>query len=743
MMRKIAWIKIVLLSVLLLPTAPVLAKAAIQPSVTTADTVAPGRTEKLFLNKDMPLQSNFTLTGQNPENKIEFTVRKDELVTQAALKLQFTPSPSLTPLLSQLKIYLNDELMGVISITAEQLGKYNQVSLPIDPRYINDFNRLKLQFIGHYQASCENPTNSTLWMDIGKSSVLDLSIQTLLLKNDLSHFPEPFVDPLDDGPLTLAVVFAGQPNLTQQRAAAILASWFGTKTQWRGQSFPVLFNQLPQRKAIVFATNKQQPDFLKNYHAVNAPTIEMIDHPNNPYIKLLLISGRDDEDLITAVKGIATGNLLFRGQSLTVDAVNTIAPRQPYDAPNWIQTDRPATFAELQQFTAQFQAAGFTPNPITLPFRLPPDLFLNDSQGITVILQYRYSLPPPSGSSRLNISLNNSFIRSYPLLATPAPERTGTTNKFTIPVLNMGSDNQMIFDFAYTNSMSSNTAEGHCNSLTLLDNHASIDGGSTIDFSNYYHYIAMPNLGAFVNSGFPFSRLADLSQTWVVLNKQPIAIEITSLLNTLGNIGAQTGYPALGVSLTDDWSTVKNKDTDILIIGTIPAELYDDSKMNLLLDKTQSWINKPFRQKELPDFPVQPDNAAVNSQAVVSSDGIMSAIIGVQSPFYPQRNIVALIADSPRGFALLNEALSNKNLLSTIAGTVTVIRESGLSNLQVGTVYYIGHLPWFVHIWHALQTHPINLAIAALLVAAFLTFIIWRGLTIISRRRLQRMDKQD
>ena len=68
--------------------------------------------------------------------------------------------------------------------------------------------------------------------------------------------------------------------------------------------------------------------------------------------------------MITAVKGIAQGNILFRGQNVTVDKVEQLAPRQPYDAPNWVRTDRPMTFAELQQYAEQLQTSGIEPGPI-------------------------------------------------------------------------------------------------------------------------------------------------------------------------------------------------------------------------------------------------------------------------------------------------------------------------------------------------------------------------------------------
>ncbi|WP_204303525.1 cellulose biosynthesis cyclic di-GMP-binding regulatory protein BcsB, partial [Stenotrophomonas maltophilia] len=68
---------------------------------------------------------------------------------------------------------------------------------------------------------------------------------------------------------------------------------------------------------------------------------------------------------------------------------------------------------------------------------------------------------------------------------------------------------------------------------------------------------------AFANAGFPFSRLADLSQTLVLVNQKPQPAQVSALLNALGVIGAQTGYPALAFTLSDDWSQAKDRDDDI------------------------------------------------------------------------------------------------------------------------------------------------------------------------------------
>lgn len=477
---------------------------------------APSREVKLTFAQIAPPPGSMALRGVNPNGGIEFGMRSDEVASKAVLNLEYTPSPSLLPVQSQLKVYLNDELMGVLPVTKEQLGKKTLAQVPINPLFITDFNRVRLEFVGHYRDVCENPASSTLWLDIGRNSALDLTYNMLAVNNDLSHFPVPFFDPRDNRPVTLPIVFADMPDLAQQQAASIVASWFGSRAGWRGQRFPVLYNHLPDRNAIVFATNDRRPDFLRDHPAVNAPVIEMMSHPDNPYVKLLVVFGRDDKDLLQAAKGIAQGNILFRGSSVVVNDVKPLLARKPYDAPNWVRTDRPVTFGELKTYEEQLQSSGLEPAPINVSLNLPPDLYLLRSNGIDMDLNYRYTSPPTKDSSRLDISLNNQFLQAFSLNSTQETNRLllrlpvlqglldGKTD-VSIPALKLGAMNQLRFDFRYMNPMPGGSVD-NCITFQPVPNHVVIGDDSTIDFSKYYHFIAMPDLRAFANAGFPFSR---------------------------------------------------------------------------------------------------------------------------------------------------------------------------------------------------------------------------------------------
>lgn len=735
--------------------APSVQEDAAEPVTAAATPVvvedAPSRNVKLSFAQIAPPPGSMVLRGANPNGGIEFGMRSDEVVSKALLNLTYTPSPSLLPVTSQLKVYLNDELMGVLPVTKEQLGQKVTTQIAIDPLYITDFNRVRLEFIGHYRDVCENPANSTVWLDVGRGSSLDLTYQSLKVRNDLSHFPVPFYDARDNRALNLPMVFAGSPDLQQQQAAAIVASWFGSKAGWRGQTFPVMYNTLPDRNAIVFATNDHRPDFLRDHPAVKAPTIEMIDHPNNPYMKLLVVFGRDDKDLLKAAQGIAAGNILFRGNSVTVNEVKPLLARVPYDAPNWVRTDRPVTFGELKTYEQQLQSTGMEPASINLSLNLPPDLYLLRSTGIDMDLKYRYTMPAVKDSSRMDISLNNQFLQSFSLNSTQdinklmmrLPVLQGLLdgkNDVSIPALRLGAMNQLRFDFQYANPMPGGNIDS-CVTFQPVQNHVVLGDDSTIDFSHYYHFLPMPDLRTFANAGFPFTRMADLSDTVIVMPKKPSEEQLSTLLNTVAVIGGQTGLAGTSMTIINDGSQIKDKDADLLLIGSIPPSLKDDKKVDLLVDATQSWVKTPIRHNDLPSIYLDADDRSASVQTEISSSGPMAAIVGFESPYYKQRSVVALLADSDKGYDLLNDALNDSGKRAAMFGSVSVIRESGVNSLRVGDVYYVGHLPWFERIWFALSNHPVLLAIFAAISIVLLAWVMWRLLRIISRRRLDPEDE--
>ncbi|MEA0983859.1 cellulose biosynthesis cyclic di-GMP-binding regulatory protein BcsB, partial [Salmonella enterica] len=124
----------------------------------------------------------------------------------------------------------------------------------------------------------------------------------------------------------------------------------------------------------------------------------------------------------------------------------------------------------------------------------------------------------------------------------------------------------------------------------------------------------------------------------------------------------------------------------------------------------QSWVKAPSRASALPSImPGEADRAA-DAQSSVTASGPMAAVGGFQSPFNDQRSVIALLADSPRGYQRLNDAVNDSGKRAAMFGSVAVIRESGVHSLRVGEIYYVGHLPWFERRWYALANPTVLLA---------------------------------
>jgi len=708
---------------------------------------------------DLGHAADLMLLGIRNSGLIDFSVRRDRLTTEAVLNLEYTPSPSLLASLSHLRVYLNDRLMGVLPVVQDQPGQPLRQTLNLDPRLVTDFNRLRLEFVGHYTDLCENPANSALWLNVSRSSGLRLREQALRVHNDLARFPAPFFDALDNTRLDLSMVFAAAPTLGERQAAAILASYFGSLSGWRGARFPVLFDRLPSASrnqppplSVVFATNDRRPSFLadpERFPAVSGPQIELIEHPDDPYGTLLLVRGRDAADLQRAVTALALGGPLLRGTQVAVGELPPLAPRKPYDAPNWIATDRPVRFAELQQYERQLEVSGLQPEPIALSIGLPPDLFAWRSQGIPLRANFRYNAPGDNRDSRLNVHLNNQFVASFPLvardrqdaakvlhLALQGNEAGGIQEQFMVPAFRVGGRNRLSFDFNFATTLAS-AQRDRCQTVLPVKTYGVIDEDSSIDLSGTRHYMAMPNLFAFARSGFPFSRMADLSETLVLVPSATSEERLSTLLEVFGELGAQIGYPAFGVRLVDDWQAASNVDADLLIVGQWPQALRDTKALSLHLGAPHDrlLVGRPAPAVRSATLPV----VEVPAQARLEVDATapIAALVGMQSPLYPQRSIVALLASSEEDYALLRQTLADSGKREAMEGSVALIRSSGVASQFVGEPYYVGNLPWWVRLWFHLSGHPLLMVSLAVLSVVLSAFLVWRLLRIVGQRRLR------
>ncbi|WP_168191739.1 cellulose biosynthesis cyclic di-GMP-binding regulatory protein BcsB [Chromobacterium phragmitis] len=713
---------------------------------------APLISERVLSFKQMGASGALRMRGGNGVAAISFGSRADELITSLTLKLRYIYSPAMLTDLSHVQVMVNDQVVTVLPFVKGQGGKMQETSLTLDPQLLTSFNQIQFRLIGHYTLRCEDEAHSSIWAEVSNASEVRMTVQALPVADDLTYFPEPFFDSRDYSPLRLPMVFAGRPSLGALRAAGELASWLGALSGWRGARFPaVLDGMLPPQHAVVFAANGQRPAFLASLPPVREPMIAIMSHPERPERKLLVLLGRDDKDLLQAVRALVLGQAGMTGDLVRVGQVKLVAPRRPYDAPNWVSSDRPTRLGSLAARKEDLQVSGLQLAPVRVAFRVPGDLFTWGSRGIPLNLKFRYTGPQSNNGSRLNIGVNDFFVQSLNLNASgiggvqtslrlPVLENGLLTNvdQILLPPFRVSSRNELEFHFNFAYEKQGECANGVVDSFR-----GEIDPDSTIDFSQYPHYAQMPNLALFASSGYPFTRLADLAETAVVLPRQPQKSDIDAFLAVMGRMGASTGFPALRYRLVSEDNLDSVRDADLLVVGDsrelallktwrahLPTRLDGDKRQVADGDTVAPEDAVTFQSLGVASHPA-------NGEADFSARGKVGALMGLESPLSPGRSVVIVTASESAAMNGMAAALIDDAKLAQISGSVALLRGDAIDSELLGPVYHVGSLPLWDWIWLFLSGHPLLLAALAAVSVLIMAFVILRIFRILAARRLR------
>ena len=624
-----------------------------------------------------------------------------------------------------------------------------EVAIP--PRMVTEFNRIDLELIGHYTLDCEDPVHSSLWANVSNQSTLDITVAPLELANELALLPGPLFDRRDTRQLRLPFVFPQAPASGTLEAAGVVSSWFGSLAGYRGARFPVVLGALPASgAAVVFLVGDARLGGVP-LPALAGPTLSVVAHPQDPRSKLLLVMGRDLAEVKVAAAALSVGTSALSGPTATIGEWKQLQPRKPYDAPYWLRSDRPVRFGELAE-QRLLNVSGYSPDLIRINLRMPPDLFAWREKGVPVDLRYRYSPRPTADKSTLNVNVNQQFLRSIALRAAThdAPNRLeelvpallpdGTAparEQFRLPLFMLPAQTQLQFHYYYDH-----VKQGQCKDVILDNVRGAIEADSTIDISGFSHFLAMPDLAAFGNSGFPFTRLADLSETAVVLPDAPGAAELSAYLDLMGILGSATGYPATGVTVAGAAQVDGLSNKDLLVISSgadqpllrrweaaIPSSVGSGARrfqVSDLSSRILDWWDPHHRDE------------AVSSRAELryASDSTQAVVSGFESPLAKGRSVVLVSADRPEGLADVVGALLDADLVKQVQGSAAVVRGKQVSSLVAEHSYHVGRLNPVTYVQWFLSRHPLVLVAAGVFSALLLAVVMYLSLRARARQRL-------
>jgi len=747
-----------------------------------------GITKRTYTLEALGAEKDIRIRGVDGRRKINFSVRNDEVLRHAELNLKYSYSPGLLDKISQINVILNGYTVASYAV-GKKFPQRGTLKVALNPYMISEYNTLTFQLIGHYTITeCEYPNHTTLWAVVSKLSTLTLETQKVIFKPGLEHLPAPFFDRHDNNPLILPMVFAGDVSFQSVKAAGIVASWFGRYADYRGAKFPTFFSKLPKHgNAVVFIAGKGN---LKSIGGadIQGSTIAVRSNPNDPFGHLLLIEGRNDAELLKAATALVLGKVTLSGQSSRILDFETAPQREPYDAPAWLPSDRKVSFGELAR-TDNLEVRGGNPDTIRVRFHYPPDLFAWRDTGADVMLKYRYSAPLDVGKARLDINFNEHFVKSLALQKASVDKSASdwwenvsegwlgaedySDKKIKLPSAWFGFYNTMQFQYYLENGV------GKCEEDPRRYFRGSISPDSTIDISKIPHYKKMPNIGLFSKLGYPFTRMADLSETAVIFSDRISKDSIDAFLRLMGMMGASTGYPAVRVAVDNGSDVGKYADRDILFIGSLDSsnlfKYLGDSmplKMtdgHLALNNT-SMVN--LSDKLFLNHKVE-DDVKKGGRVLAESAGSIGLITSFESPWQSGRTVVVVassgdervssVADSIVGDANLDAVNADTAFLSYAHQKVVSVHDADgkniinqspyVKNVVVREVrpqislyhfsdsYYVGHLPFFKWLFWWFSSSSWALFLVVLVAVILAAVVIYTLMRVMEKRRLSKTKK--
>ena len=691
---------------------------------------------------DLGFPDGLRLRGGDAEGGVFVPVPDNLMVTSAEMILHVDQG-ELEPG-ARLIVEVNGEPVHSLELTKDD-KRAHDYRFAIKPAFMVSENHINFRLRASADNRCPNPLDRRIWARVTATSQIRISTRRLPFAADLSRLPAPLLDTGSAAPAVIHLVLPEKPGPSKVQAAAELASWFGVRGGYRDIRFQVSRGQLPTTDAVVLASNGDVISGLP-LGPVNSPTLAMVDNPLNPLSKLLVIQASTPKGLVKAVHYLAHAKKRPNGDRVV--AVNVATPsRQPYDAPKWVKTGQSLRFDQLTS-PDRLRVTGLYPPLITINFRMDPDLFLWPGGTVPLHLRYRF----PQGSwldeerSHLDVMLNGHYLKSLPvnhreifsrLWGALGGDRRQEYAVIRIPPELLYGSNRLTLYFNLHYRL-----EGECNPVLPSQVVSQVYPDSTLDLSRTRHLAALPDLSLFASAGFPFSVMADLSGTTLLIPQAPDDDTLAALLGLVADIGADTGYAAGRMRVA---------------MGL--EELHGSSDRNLL---AVAPLNTPLVKELLADGPLRVDDGQlrvpeagfgqlmrnlayghwwldqVQADRALTSRNQVSALIATPSPLNSKRQMVLMTATSASLLPALTAHLGKDQVRAGIGGDLSLIEADRALSFRVAPATLEGRGSWLTRLLWMLGQRPLVM----LLGLTLLVLMVVMALSPVLRRRAARRLRQ-
>lgn len=648
----------------------------------------------------------------------EFRARADAVLTGATLHVSLTKP--LSRKVEAIEVTLNGDSVATIAMSDLDSGVHHR-RFELDATSLGDRNYINFQLVGKGGQPLQRVAPGT-WLLL-RGGRLTLQSVHLSLPVGLEQLPLPFLDGDFQQQQVLNFVFAeASPALVQ--AAGVAAGWFALQGGER-VSFATQLGALPAgADALVFAVGTAQLQALGLEGLQwGQPTLAVLAHPKDAQRRLLVFYAPTEAGLQAVANGLVRYGYELSGTARSFAEPVPLPELKQGQVPRWA-AGRTIALGDLPG-APTLRLDGGHAGDLVIGFRLRPDLFVWPRDKLYVRLKYQQG-GSEQALARVHVMFNEQSLGTLP------SGRQGE-RRFAVSADLLRGFNELVLQVSYPPGVL--LGDGEPVYVEVLPD-------SRIEFAQApQHFLSWPDLRTFVEDGFPFTAVANLSETVVWLPGQPATGELSALLSQLAYFATITGYVPSGPTVLFGASQSKVlAGRDLLVVGAagrhpmfeqfpdvLPVKLHQDQAVlrKLGLEAlAERWLEGRFRTTEFE-----------RARLALSEQGPYGAVIGVASPYDPARALLVItgsessavpeVADI-RGFA---DAAARRN-------DVLLVRGGKRAFFSLGGIQGRGDLPWSIALrfWFA-QHWPL---LVLVLLGAALSFAVFafRGLGGLARDRL-------
>lgn len=677
--------------------------------------------------EDMGVVQDINLRGPHAYYSVRFTLSHALLPRHATLRVVYSLEARLDPRTTSLTISLNGSKIATLfrQSQAGEGGAQADVIIPTD--LLVRSNTLTFEFTGNEVMQQEEQSRARVLCRIQGTSVLEVSGGRLQLQDNLNQLPFPFFDSELQTTTTVPFAFLSPPSAKALEAAGMIASWLGLLAGAKPVRFVVSLGQIPAGDAILFSGTRSSLPKPIEIPAGTGPLLALRSNPTDPHRRVLVFAGDDDDQLLTVARTLSlTGkanasdrapDISLNGDMVRIADLAMPPARQPDDAPRWLAPVRgtPLTGCQLSE---ALESDGSYPVPVY--FHLPPDLFYGERQNLQLHLAYRYNASQVAPGSMLRVILNGSLVNETAL--PPGNDIHDQERLVLVPVEAMRPfGNTIFFNFDFIPANHETTPANPVLKGGILCS-------TSLDLQGLALWTPMPNLQLFADAGFPFTRMADLAETIIVLPAVPSPEEISLYLHLMSHFGAQTGYPALRVTVAGP-NDVLRKAHDYLILGTVanqPAFRSLQALLPVTLDAEGLHVKPahrylPFLSKIEDNLSPwwarlmgNPSTHSLSANAGRAPDALIEEI---RSPASPDRSFVLIALQQDASADIFAGAFLDRSQADEISASVSLLRNRQFASYPThGPSYQVGYISGFalMRIYFTRYFLVLFLAVAAL-----------------------------